>query len=150
MNKDFNTEEWSANYDTDFKALIANARKKNDAVIRSTIPNVSQTTSDGPRSAQLVDQPIEASLSPQDVDEKSTMNAEDTIDNRAEVRPVPDSSQALSGIGGAVNSPMNNVTEGDAQAIPIPSSASSPENAALNLSNGHEADIQTVPNSSNS
>ncbi|KAL4761058.1 E3 ubiquitin-protein ligase RAD18 [Aspergillus foveolatus] len=145
MNKDFNTEEWSANYDTDFKALIANARKKNDAVIRSTIPNAS-------RSAQLVDQPIEASLTPQDVDKRSTMDPQDAIDNRTEVRPVPDSSQALSGIDRAVNSPMKNVTEGDAQAIPISSSASNPENAALNLSNGlvSEADIQTAPNSSNS
>lgn len=44
------------------------------------------------------------------------------------------------------------MTEGDAQAIPISSSASNPENAALNLSNGlvSEADIQTVLNSSNS
>ncbi|KAL4733263.1 Postreplication repair E3 ubiquitin-protein ligase rad18 [Aspergillus similis] len=152
MNKDFNTEEWSANYDTDFKALIANARKKNDAVIRSTIPDASQTTSDGPRSAQLVDQPTEASLSPQDVDEKSTMNPQNFIDKNTEVRPIPDSSQALSGIGGALNSPMNIVTEGDVQAVPIPDNASDPENAELNLSNGliTEADIRTVSNSSNS
>ncbi|KAL4939300.1 Postreplication repair E3 ubiquitin-protein ligase rad18 [Aspergillus oleicola] len=60
MRKDFDKPAWSANYDSDFKQLIANARKKSDAVVRSTIPNVSQSTSTESESAQPVEQPIES------------------------------------------------------------------------------------------
>ncbi|KAJ5295660.1 hypothetical protein PENANT_c001G07714 [Penicillium antarcticum] len=38
MRKDFNANEWSSNHDDDFKRLIANARKKSEAQVRSTIP----------------------------------------------------------------------------------------------------------------
>ncbi|KAJ5122347.1 E3 ubiquitin-protein ligase rad18 [Penicillium atrosanguineum] len=40
--KDFDRERWSSSHDDDFKRLIANARKKSDAQIRSTIPGASQ------------------------------------------------------------------------------------------------------------
>ncbi|KAL5045489.1 Postreplication repair E3 ubiquitin-protein ligase rad18 [Aspergillus fruticulosus] len=152
MNKDFNTGEWSANYDTDFKALIANARKKNDAVVRSTIPTASQATSDRPQSAQLVNQPTKAPISLQDANKGSTMNPQDSDDNGTEVRAVPDSPEALSGIGGAVNFPNDMVAEGDIQSVPISNNGTNPENAPLNLSSDlvSEADIQTGSNSSNS
>ncbi|KAJ5102159.1 hypothetical protein NUU61_004381 [Penicillium alfredii] len=45
MRKDFNAAEWSANHDDDFKRLIANARKRNDAIVRSTIPGASAASS---------------------------------------------------------------------------------------------------------
>ncbi|KAL4998604.1 Postreplication repair E3 ubiquitin-protein ligase rad18 [Aspergillus recurvatus] len=152
MNKDFNTGEWSANYDTDFKALIANARKKNDAVVRSTIPTASQATSDRPQTAQLVDQPTEVPVFLQDANMESTMIAQGTDDNGTEVRVVPDSPQALSGMGGAVDLSSNIVAEGDIQAVPVSNNGSNSENAPLNLSNGLacEAVTQTGPNSSNS
>lgn len=39
--KDFDAAKWSANHDDDFKRLIANARKRSDAQVRSTIPRAS-------------------------------------------------------------------------------------------------------------
>ncbi|KAJ5166031.1 hypothetical protein N7492_006327 [Penicillium capsulatum] len=44
MRKDFNADEWSASHNTDFKRLIANARKRSDVQIRSTIPDASTDT----------------------------------------------------------------------------------------------------------
>lgn len=44
MRKDFDAAGWSTNHDTDFKRLIANARKKSDAQVRSTIPGASGTS----------------------------------------------------------------------------------------------------------
>ncbi|KAF3384885.1 Postreplication repair E3 ubiquitin-protein ligase rad18 [Penicillium rolfsii] len=49
MAKDFDAAQWSVNHETDFKRLIANARKKSDDQVRSTIPgnvqsSVSNTT----------------------------------------------------------------------------------------------------------
>ncbi|KAJ5585025.1 uncharacterized protein N7459_004825 [Penicillium hispanicum] len=41
MAKDFDTAGWSADHDTDFKRLIANARKRTEAQVRSTIPKAS-------------------------------------------------------------------------------------------------------------
>ena len=61
MRKDFDKPAWSANYDSDFKQLIANARKKSDAVVRSTIPSASQSTSNASNPAQPVEQPTEGS-----------------------------------------------------------------------------------------
>ncbi|KAL4971474.1 Postreplication repair E3 ubiquitin-protein ligase rad18 [Aspergillus desertorum] len=152
MNKDFNTGEWSANYDTDFKALIANARKKSDAVVRSTIPSASQATSNGPQSAQLVDQPTEVLISLQGANAESRMISQDAVDKSTDVRTIPDSPKALNEIGAAVNLPNDIVTETSSQAASISNNRSDPENAALNVSNGlvSEADIHTVSNSSNS
>ncbi|KAI2732016.1 hypothetical protein CBS147332_1155 [Penicillium roqueforti] len=45
MRKDFDTNEWSSNHDDDFKRLIANARKKSEAQVRSTIPGASPSSS---------------------------------------------------------------------------------------------------------
>ncbi|KAJ5239239.1 postreplication repair E3 ubiquitin-protein ligase rad18 [Penicillium chermesinum] len=42
--KDFNAAQWSANHNDEFKLLIANARKKSDAQVRSTIPRVSESS----------------------------------------------------------------------------------------------------------
>ncbi|KAL2864483.1 E3 ubiquitin-protein ligase RAD18 [Aspergillus lucknowensis] len=61
MRKDFDSAGWSASYDTDFKQLIANARKKSDAIVRSTIPNAAPVTPEEPQSAPTVDNPAEVS-----------------------------------------------------------------------------------------
>lgn len=42
MAKDFDAAQWSVNHGTDFKRLIANARKKSDDQVRSTIPGAAQ------------------------------------------------------------------------------------------------------------
>ncbi|KAJ5948625.1 Postreplication repair E3 ubiquitin-protein ligase rad18 [Penicillium verhagenii] len=46
--KDFDAAGWSANHNDDFKRLIASARKKTDAQVRSTIPGASEAN--GPAS----------------------------------------------------------------------------------------------------
>ncbi|KAJ5200572.1 Zinc finger RING-type [Penicillium cf. griseofulvum] len=51
MRKDFDANEWSNNHDDDFKRLIANARKKSEAKIRSTVP-VEPPSSSGQREPQ--------------------------------------------------------------------------------------------------
>lgn len=57
--KDFDREKWSSSHDDDFKRLIANARKKSDAQIRSTIPGALAASTDNvPAPAG----PIEASV----------------------------------------------------------------------------------------
>jgi E3 ubiquitin-protein ligase RAD18 len=38
MHKEFDAAAWSTDHDDEFKRLIANARKRNDAIVRSTIP----------------------------------------------------------------------------------------------------------------
>ena len=43
MAKDFDAAGWSASHDSDFKRLIANARKQTEAQITSTIPGASGT-----------------------------------------------------------------------------------------------------------
>ncbi|KAE8154757.1 hypothetical protein BDV25DRAFT_94689 [Aspergillus avenaceus] len=48
MRKDFDATAWSTNHESDFKRLIANARKKSEAQVRSTIPT-----------ATLNEQPVE-------------------------------------------------------------------------------------------
>lgn len=48
MRKDFNAADWSASHDGDFKRLIANARKRNDAAVRSTIPGASAAQEEFP------------------------------------------------------------------------------------------------------
>lgn len=43
MRKDFDSAAWSTDHDSDFKRLIANARKKSEAQVRTTIPQSSPT-----------------------------------------------------------------------------------------------------------
>ncbi|KAL4871132.1 hypothetical protein BDV12DRAFT_194778 [Aspergillus spectabilis] len=93
MRKDFDSVGWSANYDNDFKQLIANARNKSDAVIRSTIPNASSVASNEPQICPIVDEPTEV--------------------------PIP--AQALNGVSAAVDIPDNLngfVSETEVQAAP--------------------------------
>ncbi|BCS19826.1 E3 ubiquitin-protein ligase RAD18 [Aspergillus puulaauensis] len=109
MRKDFDTGEWSANYNTDFKQLIANARKKNDAVVRSTIPGASQGTSNETHSAQPVqppDTPISQGLNPD-------------IDPKVDVQRVRNSPQTLNVENATMKLPVNTVGEADVQAIPM-------------------------------
>lgn len=42
MRKDFDKDAWSTTHGNDFKKLIANAQKSNDASVRSTIPKVNK------------------------------------------------------------------------------------------------------------
>jgi E3 ubiquitin-protein ligase RAD18 len=57
--KDFDREKWSSSHDDDFKRLIANARKKSDDQVRSTIPGASQSPKEN---APAPVGPIEAPL----------------------------------------------------------------------------------------
>lgn len=41
IRKDFDAAAWSSSHDDDFKRLIANARKRSDAIVRTTIPQAS-------------------------------------------------------------------------------------------------------------
>ncbi|KAJ5677949.1 Postreplication repair E3 ubiquitin-protein ligase rad18 [Penicillium maclennaniae] len=60
--KDFDRERWSSSHDDDFKRLIANARKKSDAQIRSTIPGASQNFKQHvPSPAGPIEPPLEKS-----------------------------------------------------------------------------------------
>ncbi|THC99948.1 hypothetical protein EYZ11_000527 [Aspergillus tanneri] len=61
MRKDFDSDAWSANYDSDFKQLIANARKRSDALVRTTIPQASATSDDEPNASDSA-QPTELSI----------------------------------------------------------------------------------------
>ncbi|KAL3444942.1 hypothetical protein BJX65DRAFT_164191 [Aspergillus insuetus] len=63
MRKDFDSAGWSASYDTDFKQLIANARKKSDAVVRSTIPSASPVVANEPQSSPVVEASEEVRIS---------------------------------------------------------------------------------------
>jgi E3 ubiquitin-protein ligase RAD18 len=54
--KDFDRERWSSSHDDDFKRLIANARKKTDAQVRSTIPEVPEALKeDAPAPAESIE-----------------------------------------------------------------------------------------------
>lgn len=59
MRKDFDAAKWSENHDNDFKRLIVNARKRNDAQVRSTIPGASASESVEPERPAAVSVPLE-------------------------------------------------------------------------------------------
>ncbi|KAJ5098092.1 hypothetical protein N7532_005093 [Penicillium argentinense] len=48
MRKDFDAAGWSASHGDDFKRLIANARKRSEAQVRSTIPEASRSSESEP------------------------------------------------------------------------------------------------------
>lgn len=54
MRKDFDAVGWSTSHDDDFKRLIANARKKSEAQVRSTIPEVAGTSTGDPTAGSTV------------------------------------------------------------------------------------------------
>ncbi|KAJ9296530.1 hypothetical protein DTO271G3_5228 [Paecilomyces variotii] len=65
MRKDFDAAAWSSSHDDDFKRLIANARKRSDAIVRTTIPQASaqQQQDQGssfPENAEALPQIIDA------------------------------------------------------------------------------------------
>lgn len=72
MRKDFDASAWSANHDNDFKKLIANARKRSDALVRTTIPQASAE----PRTSQDAPQPEE----PREAVDEVQPNGVSTID----------------------------------------------------------------------
>ncbi|PIG82589.1 postreplication repair E3 ubiquitin-protein ligase rad18 [Aspergillus arachidicola] len=45
MRKDFDATAWSTTHESDFKQLIANARKRSDALVRTTIPSAAPAQS---------------------------------------------------------------------------------------------------------
>ncbi|KAL4889534.1 hypothetical protein BDV59DRAFT_116956 [Aspergillus ambiguus] len=59
MRKDFDASAWSASHDNDFKKLIANARKRSDALVRTTIPQTSAEASESQEAPQS-STPLEA------------------------------------------------------------------------------------------
>lgn len=142
MRKDFDTGEWSANYNTDFKQLIASARRKNDAVVRSTIPNASQGASNETQSAQPV-QPPDVSIS-------QGLNAD--IDPKVDVQTEPGSPQTLNVESTTMKLPDNAVGEPHVQAIPTSPPKPSGQHASMNISNiiVSETGIQAAPDTSNS
>ncbi|KAE8400917.1 Postreplication repair E3 ubiquitin-protein ligase rad18 [Aspergillus pseudonomiae] len=60
MRKDFDATAWSTNHENDFKRLIANARKRSDALVRTTIPAAAPVQS---QEAPTIEQPVEAAIS---------------------------------------------------------------------------------------
>ncbi|PYH96423.1 DNA repair protein [Aspergillus ellipticus CBS 707.79] len=54
MRKDFDASAWSTSHDDDFKRLIANARKKKDAVVRTATPEAPKPPSQ-PESLPILD-----------------------------------------------------------------------------------------------
>lgn len=66
MRKDFDSAAWSTNHDNDFKRLIANARKRSDAQVRTTIPQASSAM-ESPSDAPGLEQPIQPSSAENEV-----------------------------------------------------------------------------------
>ncbi|EAW19240.1 E3 ubiquitin-protein ligase RAD18 [Aspergillus fischeri NRRL 181] len=64
MRKDFDAAAWSNNHGDEFKRLIANARKRKDAVIRTTIPQAAPAQ-DGISMASAPEQSTETSTPPE-------------------------------------------------------------------------------------
>ncbi|OGM40289.1 postreplication repair E3 ubiquitin-protein ligase rad18 [Aspergillus bombycis] len=59
MRKDFDATAWSTNHESDFKRLIANARKRSEALVRTTIPPTAPAQS---QEAPTIEQPAEAAI----------------------------------------------------------------------------------------
>ncbi|KAE8134412.1 hypothetical protein BDV38DRAFT_162864 [Aspergillus pseudotamarii] len=59
MRKDFDATAWSTNHESDFKRLIANARKRSDALVRTTIPSAAPVQS---QQMPTGEQPMEAAI----------------------------------------------------------------------------------------
>lgn len=62
MRKDFDAAKWSEAHDSDFKRLIANARKRSDAQVRSTIPGAPPAPETNPPPEMNLSQPPAASV----------------------------------------------------------------------------------------
>lgn len=76
MRKDFDAAAWSSNHDDDFKRLIANARKRSDAIVRTTIPQASATQQHQQDSSLSV----AAEVAPQGIDAEDSDPIEDPIE----------------------------------------------------------------------
>ncbi|KAL1851286.1 E3 ubiquitin-protein ligase rad18 [Paecilomyces lecythidis] len=76
MRKDFDAAAWSSNHDDDFKRLIANARKRSDAIVRTTIPQASATQQHQQDSSLSV----AAEVAPQGIDAGDSNPIEDPIE----------------------------------------------------------------------
>ncbi|KAE8375848.1 hypothetical protein BDV26DRAFT_6135 [Aspergillus bertholletiae] len=59
MRKDFDATAWSTNHESDFKRLIANARKRSEALVRTTIPSAAPVQS---QEALAVEQAAEVAI----------------------------------------------------------------------------------------
>ncbi|KKK19151.1 hypothetical protein ARAM_001395 [Aspergillus rambellii] len=100
MRKDFDVAGWSSNYDNDFKQLIANARKRSDALIRTTIPKAPPAPLDeslsGPQSAPVLDQSAQTPIPIQDVPEEEGVALTVTAVNvtASEIQMPPDISNS--------------------------------------------------------
>lgn len=57
MRKDFDATAWSTSHDTDFKQLIANARKRSDTMVKSTKPQPAALSNE-PKGPTPPEQPV--------------------------------------------------------------------------------------------
>ncbi|KAF7596731.1 E3 ubiquitin-protein ligase rad18 [Aspergillus hancockii] len=69
MRKDFDAAAWSTNHESDFKQLIANARKRSDDLVRTTIPSAAlpelqQTTPPNQSAGALVQTNVQKPAQP--------------------------------------------------------------------------------------
>lgn len=65
MRKDFDAAAWSNNHEDEFKRLIANARKRSDALIRTTIPQAAPAHQDETSVAPAPERSAETSTPPE-------------------------------------------------------------------------------------
>lgn len=150
MRKDFDAGEWKTSYDNDFKALIANARKKSDAAVRSTIPNAAEAPAKESQNAELVDQRTEMPIS---TDTSNPLDAASDLQGGSlstnEVYKVPQLPENVD--GNVTHSPNPSVSEAEVRIDSVPRPELVGENAAIGLPTGlvSEADSQSVPHSGN-
>ena len=57
MRKDFDATAWSTSHDTDFKQLIANARKRSETMVKSTISQPAALSNE-PKGPTPPEQPV--------------------------------------------------------------------------------------------
>lgn len=86
MRKDFDADAWSTNYDNDFKRLIANARKKNDDMVWSTIPQAAEVVPNEPTTSSPK-QPAEMPTSPIDICSPNHIPAHGPVNGVDETQP---------------------------------------------------------------
>ncbi|KAL3474003.1 Postreplication repair E3 ubiquitin-protein ligase rad18 [Aspergillus californicus] len=147
MRKDFDSEGWSANHNTDFKQLIAAARKKSEAVVRSTIPNALPAGPETQITPMVTDRPIEAPILPQEPSCEALLATHHVVPESTEAPIMPRETAD----GEAILTTNQAVKQPTEARIP-PQETSNREAVPINSLTGWvtETGMQTAPNSSNS
>ncbi|KAI9375649.1 hypothetical protein BJX61DRAFT_539661 [Aspergillus egyptiacus] len=116
MRKDFDVASWSASHDNDFKSLIASARKRSDAVIRSTIPGAPPAEPD----EVVVQQPAEGMTSTPAQDARNC--ADGPVNPVTELPQVPSAplpaQETPNGAAGSIIPSAAAVSESEIQSLP--------------------------------